>query len=188
MPVTPVVGRRVGEARLVGPLLDADDPEARLERLAVDPDPLDGARRGALAAADLGALEGGAGRRRRGEQEVAVAEDDLGVRADVDDELDDLALVGRLGEDHAGGVGADVAGDARQDVDAGTRMGARDPAPRPGRRRPGRSRARTARDAERDRVDAEHEVMHDRVADDRELEDLVAARRRRSSRAGRSAR
>ena len=42
--------------------------------------------RGALAAADLGALEGRAGRARRGEQAVAVAEHDLGVRADVDDE------------------------------------------------------------------------------------------------------
>ena len=32
-------------------------------------------------------------------------------------------LVRRLGEDHAGRVGADVAGDARQDVDAGAGMG-----------------------------------------------------------------
>ena len=113
------LGGRLLEAGLVRPELGADDPEARLERSPVDPHTLDGARRGPLAAADLGALERRAGRARGGEQVVAVAEDDLGVRPDVDDELDDLALVGRLGEDHPGRVGPDVAGDARQDVDAG---------------------------------------------------------------------
>ena len=140
----------------------------------VDPDPLDRARRRALAAADLGALERGTRRRRRGEQEVAVAEDDLGVRADVDDELDDLALVGRLGQDHAGRVGADVAGDAGQDVDAGTgvdgeiQLGGPDLDGSVGRQR-------ERRGAQRHGIDAQHEVMHDRVADDRDVEDLVAA-------------
>ena len=51
MPVMPGLADARREARLVRPRVDADDPEARLERLAVDPDPLDGARRGALAAA-----------------------------------------------------------------------------------------------------------------------------------------
>ena len=40
--------------------------------------------------------------RRGGEQPVAVAEHDLGVRADVDDQAStSLAAVRRLGEDHA---------------------------------------------------------------------------------------
>ena len=54
---------------------------------------------------DLGALEGRAGRARRGQQPALVAEDDLGVRADVDDERHPLGLVRLLGEDHAGRVG-----------------------------------------------------------------------------------
>ena len=50
---------------------------------------------------------------------VAVAEQDLGVGADVDHEHQLLGAVGGLGEGDGGGVGADVAGDAGQDVDAG---------------------------------------------------------------------
>ena len=101
-PQTPVSRRRgLGEAGLVRPELAADHPVARLERVRVDAHPLDRAGRGALAAADLGALEGRAGGARRGEQAVAVAEHDLGVGADVDDQV---ALVVRavraLGEDH----------------------------------------------------------------------------------------
>ena len=100
---------RAGEARLVRPDLAADHPEAGLERLRVDPHALDRARRGALAAADLRPLERRPGRARRGEQPVAVAEHDLGVRADVDDQVDLVAEIRRLGEDHAGRIGADVA-------------------------------------------------------------------------------
>ena len=91
MPVTPVSAVAAAKPGSSDQSSRADDAEARLERLPVDPDALDRARRGALAGRDLGALEGRAGRRRGGEQAVAVAEHDLGVRADVDDELDDLA-------------------------------------------------------------------------------------------------
>ena len=95
---------------------------------------------------DLGALEGRAGRARGGEQPVAVAEHDLGVRADVDDRASiRSALVRRLGEDHAGGVRADVAGDARQDVDARARDARAGRAPRRSCAPPGRWPARTAR-------------------------------------------
>ncbi len=64
-------------------------------------------------------------------------------------------------------------GDARQDVDPGARMGP-DAQLRGGqldRRVRGEGERRGA---ERRRVDAEQEVVHDRVADDRELEDLGA--------------
>ncbi len=112
-----------------------------------------------------------------------VAQHDLGVRADVDDELDRLGPVGRLGQDHPGGVRADVAGDARQDVDPGARVG---PDPDLGGGRPDRPVGGQGerRRAERDRVDPEQEVVHDRVADDRHLEDLA----RRHVRPGRPAR
>ena len=123
IPVTPSSRGRQLEAGLVRPQLGADDPEPRLEGRPVDPHALDRAGRRPLAAADLGALEGRAGRARGGEQPVAVAEDDLGVRADVDDEGRPGRPVRRLGQDDAGRVRADVAGDARQDVDAGAGVG-----------------------------------------------------------------
>ncbi len=105
------------EPGLVGPELRADDPEARLERLPVDPDALDRTRRGSLSRRDLRALERGPGGGRGGEQPLAVAQHDLRVRADVDDEPN-LAFgpMRRLGKDHAGRVGADVARDAGQHV------------------------------------------------------------------------
>ena len=114
---------RLGEVRRIGPRLDADDPEPRLERRPVDAHAFDGARRRALAAADLGALERRTGRARRRQQPALVAEDDLGVRADVHDEGHPLRLVRLLGQDDAGRVGADVTGDARQDVDPRAGMG-----------------------------------------------------------------
>ncbi len=117
----------------------------------------------------------GPGRARRGEQPVAVAEHDLGVRADVDERAStSSARCGVLGEDHAGGVGADVAGDARQDVDARARVGPAAPSSAAGRPDGPVGGERERRRAERHRVDAEQEVMHDRVADDRQLEDRRA--------------
>ena len=56
------------------------------QRLRVDAHALDGAGRRPLSAADLGAFERRSGRARRGELPVAIAEHDLGVGADVDDE------------------------------------------------------------------------------------------------------
>ena len=50
---------------------------------------------------------------------LAVAEEDLGVGADVDHEHQLVGGLRALGEGDGGGVGADVAGDAGQDVDAG---------------------------------------------------------------------
>ena len=74
------------EAGLVRPRVAADNLDARLERLGIDPDPLDGACRRALPAADLRSLEGRPRRARSGEQALAVTEHDLGIRADVDEE------------------------------------------------------------------------------------------------------
>ena len=170
-PVTPVRAVAASESRIVRPELAADHLVARLERRRVDAHALDRAGRGALAAGDLRALEGGARRARAGEQALAVAEHDFRIRADVDEERDLVALVGPLGEDHAGAVGADVARDAGQDVDA--RVGVHGD-PERGRRQRQRlvDRERERRAAELDRIDAEHEVMHDRVADERKLEDV----------------
>ena len=109
---------RAREGRVVRPRVAADHAEARLERVGVDAHALDRAGGGALPAADLRTLERRPGRAGRGEQPLAVPEHDLGVRADVDDQVHLVEQVRALGEDHAGGVGADVTGDARQHVHA----------------------------------------------------------------------
>ena len=110
------------------------------------------------------------------------AEHDLRVRAHVHDELHALAALRLLRQDDAGRVGADVAGDARQDVDAGARMG---PHADLGRvhlqRLVGGQRER--RRAERHGVQAQQQVVHDRVAHDGQLED-VAGRHARPGRQG----
>ncbi len=182
MPVTPV--RRVDASNPISSdhRRRPDDAEARLEGGLVDPDPLDRAGRGPLAAGDLRTLERRAGRRGGGEQPVARAQDDLGVRADVDDQRDLVREIRRLGQDHSGRVRADVARDAREQVDPRAGMarqvdlGGLDPDGAVCREGEGRR-------AEGRRVDPEQQVMHDRVADDRELEDVLDGARRPATRA-----
>ena len=79
--------------------------------------------------------------------------------------------MGLLGEDHPGGIGADMPGDTRQDVDPRARV---EVEVELGGGRPDRPvrRERERRRAERDRVDPQQEVVHDRIADDRQLEDV----------------
>ena len=161
------------EARLVRPEIAADHLVLRLERFPVDPQALDRARRGALARGDLRALEGRPGRRGTGDQPPAVAENDLGVGADVDEEGDLVLFVGRLGKHHAGAVGADMAGDQGKRVDPGPGrdmqtevMGARVIRPVDGQSK--------GCSAEFDRIEAEEEVVHDRIADRGHLDDPVA--------------
>ena len=108
--------------------------------------PLDGARCGTLAGADLGTLERRSGRAAR-RQEPVGAEHDLGVRADVDDQGHRLDLVWLLGQDDPGGIGADMAGDARKHVDTGAGMG-EDPELGGGRRDRGVGRQREGRRTE----------------------------------------
>ena len=80
---------------------------------------------------------------------------------------------GDLGEGDRGGVGADVAGDAGQEVDAGVLVQAELDLLGPEVERVGGGE-REGRHAELGRVDAEDEVVHDRVADDHRLEDELA--------------
>ena len=105
---------------------------------------------------------------------VSVAEQDLGVGADVDDQHQLVGELRRFGERDRGGVGADVAGDAGQEVDAGVLVQAELDLLGPEVQRVGGGQ-REGGHAELDRVDAEHEVVHDRVADDHRLEDQARA-------------
>ena len=88
--------------------LDVAD-HAELDVVVADLDDLDRAVGGPHAAADRAALERRAGRRRGREDPVAVAEHDLAVGADVDEQPGALVAV------HAGGehAGDDVAADVR---------------------------------------------------------------------------
>ena len=164
---------RGGRAGLVGPHVAADGAEPELEGGGVDADALDRAGRGPLAARDLRTLERGSRRAGGGEQSIAVPEHDLGVGPDVDQQVDDILVVRRLAQDHARGVGADVAGDQRQRVHARARVGAdTQVASRHGERTVGDRRERRA--TELGRVEPEDEVVHDRIADHDELEHVVA--------------
>ena len=117
-----------------------------------------------LAAGDLRTFEGGTGRRRRRQQPVAIAQHDLGVGADIDDQGHLVGEMRRLGQDHAGCIGADMARDAGQHEDTRVRMDFEIDLGGPDRDRP-IGRERKGRTAELDRVNAEQQVMHDRIAD-----------------------
>ena len=105
-------------------------------------------------------------------QAVAVAEHDLGVGAHIDQQGHFRGEIRPLGEHHARRVGADVAGDAGQHVDARVAMQLQvDDVRAQGERVVDRERERRA--AEFDRIDAEQQVMHDRIADQRRFEDVL---------------
>ena len=164
-------GDRLFEALFVGPPVAADHLEARLQRLWVDAHALDRAGRGALTAADLRALESGAGGAGASEQALVVAQDNFGVGADVDQQRDLVGQVGSLGEQDARGVGADMAGDAWQHIDARVAVDRKVDLDRPQRERAvGRQRERRA--AELDRIDTQQQVVHDRVADEGGFQDI----------------
>ena len=65
-------GGGLRKTRLVGPEVAADDPDLRLQRLPVDPHPLDRTGRSPLAGRDLRALEGGPGGRGRRQQPLPL--------------------------------------------------------------------------------------------------------------------
>jgi hypothetical protein len=109
----------------------------------------------------------------------AVAEHDLGVGADIDQQRHRVIEIRPLGEHHAGGVGA-------RRVRRCT--AARRRALRCNLKSSTFARSvidmiggeRERRAAELHRVDAEQQVMHDRVADDRRFENVLVRRCRRS--------
>ena len=136
MPVTPVPARRrSAKPGSSDQRLDADDPEPRLQRRAVDPDALDRARCGALAAADLGALERRAGRatRRRAAGRGCRGRSRRSCRRRRRASIASVSC-GSSARITPGRVRADVAGDARQHVDAGARDAPAAPAPTPASR------------------------------------------------------
>ena len=102
-----------------------------------------------------------------------VAEHDLGIGADIDEQRDLVPAMRAFRQRRAGGVGADMAGDAGERVERAPSLTGR---PRSLAREVQRvgDGEREGRAAELGRVDAEEEVVHDRVADEDAFEDLVA--------------
>jgi len=100
-----------------------------------------------------------------------VAEHDFGVGADIDQQCQLLGKVRALREDHAGGIRADVTGDTGEGVDPRARVQLQAELARvQAEGRVGRERKRCA--AELGWIDAEQQVMHDGVANHRELENV----------------
>ena len=184
MPVTPVA--RVAAANPASS--DHSSQPITLTRgssvCGIDAHALDRTRGRALAAADLGPLEGGPRRARAGDEPRAVAEDDLGIGADIDEDRDLVREVRPLGEQHARRVGADVPGDrgqhesARAGVEGEAELGR-------AQRQSTVARECEGSAAELDRIDAEEEVLHDRVADEARLEDVASLDARLARRLGR---
>ena len=104
---------------------------------------------------------------------VAVAEHDLGIGADIDEQRDLVPAMRAFRQRRAGRVGADMAGDAGQGVDARALVDWQAEIAGAEVQRVGDGE-REGRAAELGRIDAEEEVVHDRIADEDAFEDLVA--------------
>ena len=146
-------------------------------------DDLDGAVGGPHPALDRGALERGPGRGGRGQQPVPVAQDDLAVGADVDEQAHPGVPVHPAGQQPGRDVAADVGAERGEHHRAAPRVhGARQA--QVGREHLGKQPGGhdEGRHAERFGVDAEHQVGHGGVARHRDLVHLIrldAAPRRR---------
>ena len=164
---------RLGKAILVGPQLAADHAKARLLGDRVDLHTLDGTRRRALPGADLCPFERRPGGRGTGQQSLAVAQNDFGIGADVDDKGQRVGLIGRFGQGDGGRIRPDMARYARQDIDARAIGNRGQTYVRSRQSQRVRRGQREGRLAQFHRVHAQQKVVHDRVADDHSLDDIA---------------
>jgi hypothetical protein len=148
-----------------------DHAEARLFGDGVNFHPFDRARCRALTAGNLRAFKGRAGRAGTGQDPRPVAQKDLGIGADVDDQHHVLRLAGFFGQRHRRRISADMARDARQDIDPRAWVQRRKinlaridgQAVRRGKGKGGL--------AQFHRIDPKEQVVHHRVADNHHLVD-----------------
>ena len=162
----------VAESRLVGPEIRADHANPGLQGDRVDPYPFYGAGRSTLAGADLGAFKGRSGRTGAGQQPLVVAEHDFRIGTDVHQQADRPAPVGLLAKHHPSGIGADMTGDTGQQIGYGAWI---DLKAKVSGRQVDRllHRQREGRPAQLHRADAEQQMMHDRVAHERQAKDVL---------------
>ena len=109
-------------ALLIRPVLVADQLEARLAGGPVDAHALDRARRGALAVRDLRALKGRAGRAAAAQQPSRLPSTISALVPTSMISVMVVLLLGRLGDQHAQVVRADMAGLERQQVNVRGRV------------------------------------------------------------------
>ncbi len=169
------VGYGVVETGFVGPGFAADHPEPGFSGCGVNPDPFDRSGCGPLAGADLGSFKCGAGGAGGCKDTTISGEDDLGVGADVNDQLYTRLVLWPRGQDHRCGVSTDMAGNARQHMGAGGRVGAEV------QFCGGNVHGLFGGEGERrrsewGRVVAEEQVVHDRVPDQHELKQFLPCR------------
>ena len=167
---TDILGR-ILETRLIGPLVDADHLEAGFERGRIDPHPLDGTRCGSLARRDFSALKGRTRWRRSRDGLGRVAQDDFRIRADIDHQHDVIATMRAFRQCGSSGVRADMAGNTGQHIHARARRQG-EAIVRGAHLHRVRHSERKRRAAQFGRVDAQKQMMHDRIADEHRVENV----------------
>ena len=147
----------------------ADDAERGLHGIAVDLDGFDRAVGRAHAAGDVAALKGGTGRAGAGHHKVAVAEDQLAVGAEVDEERELILVPDEARERARGDIAADIRADVRgkQDLGVGVRGEAEVLG---GHAAPLEKRRDIGFHAHGVRVDAEEQMVHRGVGGDADAE------------------
>ena len=104
---------------------------------------------------------------------MLVAKDDLGIGADIDDQRQFVVQMRRLAQNHAGGIRADMSGNAGKDVGARRWVGNIDgKLARPEKDWLVRGK-REWRAAKLGRVDAEKEMVHHGIADEGQIHNLI---------------
>ena len=103
----------------------------------------------------------------------SVAQYDFGIGADIDQKHHPVLAIRPFGKRGTGCVGADMAGDAGQHIEAGAAVDVDIDLMRPILQSPGNGE-RKRRLAKLRRVDAEEQMVHDRVADEDHVENVVA--------------
>ncbi len=101
-----------------------------------------------------------------------IPQHQLGVGADVYQQLQTLATMRALRQHRPGGVGADMAGDARKRIDPSATVGAQ-PEVGCGSVEGRRGDQSEGSGAQLPGVEPEDQVVHDRVADEAQLEDVI---------------
>ncbi len=168
----PRAGHGLGEARFVGPQVTANTLEARLQGVPVNPHPFNGANGGPLSAADLGALKGGTCGAGADQQSLFVGQHNLRIGTDIDHQGHGPVVAGSLRQDNPGGIGAHMPGNTGQAVQPRFSMGAQANFAGPGvdGLTGGQGKGRST---QVDRINAQQNVVHDRIGDQRDLEDIL---------------
>ena len=163
-------GHRVHHARAADALRRRVPERVHAQVAVGEPDAVDGAERRAHAAAQLGALECGAGGRGAGPEVVARAQQHLAVGADVhrDPPLRRLADAG--GQRHRYRVGAHEAGHDGEEADARLRIHLEEELAR-GELERMSQHGRVGRKPHMRRIDAEEEMVHAGIAHHHHLVD-----------------